>query len=111
MDEARSCCFTGHRPEKLPWGTDEHDPRCLICKEKIGQAVEEVCKQGVFHFITGMARGTDLYFAEEVLKLREEGQRARQEARTELGKLEEQIRLRLIGSPSEPPLPKIPERA
>lgn len=48
---------------------------------------------------------------DEVLKLREEGQKARQEARTELGKLEEQIRLRLIGSPSAPPLPKMPERA
>ena len=22
-----SCCFTGHRPAKLPWGTDESDER------------------------------------------------------------------------------------
>ena len=71
MDEAKSCCFTGHRPDKLPWGTDERDPHCLACKEKIKQALEAVCEQGVFHFLTGMARGADLYFAEEVLKLRE----------------------------------------
>lgn len=71
MDEARSCCFTGHRPDKLPWGTDEHDPRCLVCKEKIRQALEWAYAQGVRHFIGGMARGADLYFAEEVLKLRE----------------------------------------
>ena len=71
MDEAKSCCFTGHRPDKLPWGTNEHDARCLACKEKIRQALEEVRTQGVSHFISGMARGADLYFAEEVLKLRE----------------------------------------
>lgn len=72
MDEARSCCFTGHRPDKLPWGTDERDPRCQECKKKIRQALEWTHRQGVLHFISGMARGADLYFAEEVLKLREE---------------------------------------
>ena len=24
-----SCCFTGHRPGKLPWRYNEFDPRCL----------------------------------------------------------------------------------
>ena len=50
MDKEHTCCFTGHRPDKLPWGTDEEDPRCLV--------------------ICGMARGADLYFAEAVLELR-----------------------------------------
>ena len=27
-----SCCFTGHRPGKLPWGCHEQDPRCLHLK-------------------------------------------------------------------------------
>ena len=36
----RTCCFTGHRPEKLPWGWDEGDPRCRRLKEKLRDAVE-----------------------------------------------------------------------
>ena len=30
-----SCCFTGHRPNKLPWGYREEDPRCLLLKNRI----------------------------------------------------------------------------
>ena len=48
---------------------------------------------------------------DEVLKLREEGRQARRDARQELGRLDQQIRLRLIGSPSTPPLPGTPEQA
>ena len=33
MDRAKTCCFTGHRPEKLPWRYDEGDSRCLALKE------------------------------------------------------------------------------
>ena len=35
-----TCCFTGHRPEKLPWGDDEADPRCRALKRKLADAVE-----------------------------------------------------------------------
>ena len=34
-----SCCFTGHRPAKLPWGYNERDPRCVRLKERIADAV------------------------------------------------------------------------
>ena len=71
IDREKSCCFTGHRPDKLPWGTDESDPRCRRLKERLSQAVEEVYVSGVRRFISGMARGCDLYFAEAVLALRE----------------------------------------
>ena len=30
-----SCCFSGHRPGKLPWGDDEGDRRCLALKEPV----------------------------------------------------------------------------
>ena len=66
-----TCCFTGHRPEKLPWGSDETDPRCAALKEKLRDAVEAAYGEGMRHFICGMARGCDLYFAEAVLALRE----------------------------------------
>lgn len=65
-----TCCFTGHRPEKLPWGNDESDPRCLKLKEWIRDAVETAYTEGKRHFICGMARGCDFYFAEEVISLR-----------------------------------------
>ena len=35
-----ACCFTGHRPGKLPWRYDEGDPRCLALKRRIADAVE-----------------------------------------------------------------------
>lgn len=72
MDRANTCCFTGHRPNKLPWGANEADPRCLALKARLSQAVEDAYRRGMRHFICGMARGTDLYFAETVLALREE---------------------------------------
>ena len=67
-----TCCFTGHRPEKLPWGDDETDPRCTALKRKIYDAVEAAYDEGMRHFICGMARGCDFYFAEAVLALRRE---------------------------------------
>lgn len=71
MDPAHTCCFTGHRPDKLPWGSDEHDPRCLALKQRLDFAVQAQYEAGIRHFICGMARGGDLYFAEAVLRLRE----------------------------------------
>lgn len=65
-----TCCFTGHRPSKLPWGDKETDPRCLALRKKLRTAVESACEEGYRHFICGMAQGCDFYFAEEVLSLK-----------------------------------------
>ena len=65
-----SCCFTGHRPAKLPWRADENDPRCLRLKERLRDVVERVARDGYSHFICGMAEGCDLYCAETVLALK-----------------------------------------
>ena len=73
MDKKDTCCFTGHRPNKLPWGEDESDPRCLKLKADIAQALENAYDRGYRHFICGMAQGCDLYFCEAVQALR--GQR------------------------------------
>jgi len=67
-----TCCFSGHRPEKLPWRYNEDDPACTALKERLHDAVAALYAAGIRHFISGMARGCDLYFAEEVLRLREE---------------------------------------
>ena len=71
MDRTVSCCFTGHRPGKLPWRYDETDPRCLDLKRRIADAVEAAYQEGFRHFLCGMALGCDLYFCECVLRLRQ----------------------------------------
>lgn len=71
MDRETTCCFTGHRPSKLPWGENEADLRCLALKEAIGLEVEKAYNRGYRHFICGMARGCDLYFCEAVQALRD----------------------------------------
>ena len=68
----QSCCFTGHRPEKLPWRKDEDHPAAAALKERIFDVVEALYQAGITHFICGMARGCDFYFSEAVLKLQEE---------------------------------------
>ena len=65
-----SCCFTGHRPGKLPWKYNEQDARCLALKRRMADAVEAAYEEGYRHFLCGMAMGCDLYFCECVLALR-----------------------------------------
>ena len=66
-----TCCFTGHRPMKLPWGARESDPRCLELKSELAAKLEAAYALGYRNFICGMAIGCDMYFAEAVLALRE----------------------------------------
>lgn len=65
------CTFTGHRPERLPWGSDESDARCAALRTLIQRAVTQACADGFDAFLCGMARGCDMYFAEAVLMARE----------------------------------------
>ena len=73
------CGFTGHRPEKLPWGSDETDERCAALKQLLELRIRHHAAGGVNTFLCGMARGCDLYFAEAVLKLKGEGMNLRLE--------------------------------
>lgn len=66
-----ACCFTGHRPAKLPWGYDEMDPRCADLKRRLRDAVDAAYDEGYRHFLCGMAQGCDLYACECVLALRD----------------------------------------
>ena len=67
------CAFTGHRPERLPWGLHEEDPRCAALKTLLRRTVREVYDRGFHTFLCGMARGCDQYFAEAVLAARADG--------------------------------------
>ena len=67
----KTCAFTGHRPQKLPFGLNEEDARCTALKEKLRkQIINLVENENVTHFISGMALGTDLMAAEIVLDLK-----------------------------------------
>lgn len=66
-----TCCFTGHRASKLPWGFHEDDPRCVTLKKQIYDTVDALYDSGIRHFICGMANGCDLYFGEAVLLLKQ----------------------------------------
>lgn len=70
MEHGKSCCFSGHRPSKLPWGYDESDPRCAEFKEKLAAVIGAVYDSGIKHFICGMALGCDMYCAEAVIRLK-----------------------------------------
>ena len=71
MDREHTCCFTGHRPDKLPWGTNESDPRCAALQLQLACALERAYASGCRHFICGMARGSDLLFCRAALELRQ----------------------------------------
>ena len=58
------------QPSK-PWGSREEDPRCLRLKVRLLDALRSAYDGGFRHFICGMARGCDLYFAEAALALRD----------------------------------------
>ena len=61
------CCFTEHRPEKLI--RSEKEIKAAL-REEINLAIQD----GLTVFITGMARGVDLWAAEIVLDLRKRNQ-------------------------------------
>lgn len=57
------CCFTGHRPEKLSMTEAE-------VKKRLKTAIQQAIKDGLTVFISGMARGVDIWAAELVLEER-----------------------------------------
>lgn len=59
------CCFTGHRPEKLNRSEGE-------IKKDLEAAILQAVNDGFVTFITGMARGVDIWAGEIVLQLKKE---------------------------------------
>lgn len=57
------CCFTGHRPEKLPQSEKE-------IKLSLEKAIIQAIDDGFTVFISGMARGVDIWASEIVLSLK-----------------------------------------
>ena len=59
-------CFTGHRPEKQT----RHEKSI---KKDLEKEIRQAAADGLNVFITGMARGVDIWAAQIVLMLRDEG--------------------------------------
>ena len=68
---SKTCCCTGHRPKGFPYqyGIDiqKHNAYLQALEEKMELAIAEY---KITNFISGMALGVDLDFAEIVLNLR-----------------------------------------
>lgn len=65
MKYIATCCFTGHRPEKL----NVPEEIAIIQLKKM---VEDAFADGFTTYITGMSRGIDIWGAEMVLELKKE---------------------------------------
>lgn len=59
------CCFTGHRPEKLNRSEAE-------IKKDLEADILQAINDGFVTYITGMARGVDIWAGEIVLQLRKQ---------------------------------------
>lgn len=69
----QTCCFTGHRPKKLPFKSNETDERCIRLKEILRNEIKKlIAEKGVNKFISGMAIGTDIICTEIVLDMKKE---------------------------------------
>ena len=74
--------FTGYRPQKMPFGFDEGDARCIDFKKRLRNTIENFIWQGYRHFISGGAMGMDMYAAEivqEEATIRNETEQKRKE--------------------------------
>ena len=65
-----TCAFTGHRPHKFPWKTNEADPRCAALKAVLVEQVGKLVAAGATDFYSGMADGSDVWLSQIVLNLR-----------------------------------------
>lgn len=69
--EAKSCCFTGYRPEKFPFDFSDNNMRYITFENSLMQTIYKLCENGCCTFFSGMAKGFDIVAAECVLLARE----------------------------------------
>ena len=66
----QTCCFTGHRSHKLPWGENKCDSRYLKTKLELKKTIIRAIRRGYTTFVSGMATGADMMCAELALELK-----------------------------------------
>ncbi|MDL2217215.1 DUF1273 domain-containing protein [Christensenellaceae bacterium OttesenSCG-928-M15] len=70
MSRETACCFSGHRPHKFHFGYDEKHRDCMNVKLRLSLLINEMYRDRVQTFYTGMAEGVDLWAADYVCELK-----------------------------------------
>ena len=65
-----TACFSGHRPQRLPWAFDEYDPRHGELLSRLRDAIALSYDEGYRTFLSGGAVGVDIWAAEQTLALK-----------------------------------------
>ena len=68
-----TCCVTGHRPKGFPFPRDSENFAYCKYLDELEAEIERVIREGCCHFISGMADGADIDYANTVLMLRNNG--------------------------------------
>lgn len=68
-DRQTAVCFTGHRPEKFPFDRDD-SVRFNMLKSLLYCKICDAYRRGYRTFITGMARGVDMWAAVSVITIK-----------------------------------------
>jgi uncharacterized phage-like protein YoqJ len=71
FDRAKSCCFTGHRPNALPALGKENAEEMQALLILLDRAIVRALEDGITDFYVGGAQGFDMLAAEAVLRCRE----------------------------------------
>lgn len=66
----KTVCFSGHRPEKLPYGGDENSLSTNNLKSLLYKEIYDSIQDGYTDFVTGLARGVDNWAAQMVLEFK-----------------------------------------
>ncbi|MBS6315679.1 DUF1273 domain-containing protein [Porcipelethomonas ammoniilytica] len=66
----KTVCFTGHRPEKLPGYGETENASLNVIRSMLYYQIYQSAEEGYKYFISGLARGVDLWAAEYVLEVK-----------------------------------------
>lgn len=71
MERAKTVCFTGHRPEKFPVCETNNTTDTILdmIKSMLYYKIYDAAQSGYEYFISGLARGVDLWAAEAVIDI------------------------------------------
>lgn len=70
MIKEKTVCFTGHRPEKLPGHNEINNNLLNMLKSMLYYRIYTAAQSGYEYFISGVARGVDLWAAASVIDIK-----------------------------------------
>ncbi|MDE5577532.1 MAG: DUF1273 domain-containing protein [Oscillospiraceae bacterium] len=71
--DGKTVCFSGHRPEKLPDEGSDRSQVIRTLKSILYKEIIDSAENGCTTFITGLARGVDLWAGEMIMELKAKG--------------------------------------